>query len=65
MSDTTPNPNLIDLARELVEGSMDAKYDLGNTAASNTLLENAAQVYEEAGSPHDANVCRLLIEEEE
>lgn len=61
MSSNT-NPNLMDLAHELVEGSLDAKYDLGDVSAANTLLENAAQVYEEAGSPHDAEVCRLMIE---
>lgn len=60
MSD--PNPNLIDLAHELLEGAFDAKYDLGNTEASNTLLQNAAEVYEEAGLPEDAEACRLLIE---
>lgn len=61
MSDT--NPNLMELAAQLVEGSMDAKYDLGDVQASNTLLENAAQVYEEAGSPDDAEVCRLMIDD--
>ena len=59
------NPNLMELAAELMEGAMDAKYDLGDTSASNTLLENAAQVYEEAGSPDDAVVCRALIEDVE
>lgn len=60
MSDVNPNPNLMDLARELFNGAI----DIMGTPQENVLLENAAQVYEEAGSPHDAEVCRMLIEEE-
>lgn len=56
MSDT--NPNLMELAGELFNGAL----DVAGTPEEAILLENAAQVYEEAGSPHDAEVCRFLID---
>ena len=57
MSDNV-NQNLMDLAAELMNGAL----DVAGTEQEITLLQNAAEVYEEAGSPEDADVCRILIE---
>lgn len=53
---------LMQKAAAIMEKSFDAKYIEHNKAKSNSLLEEAAKVYDEAGLPKEAEVCRLLIE---
>ena len=49
-------PHLIEIARKIYNEALDA---LG-TSKEKELLEKAAIAYEKAGSPKDAEVCRLL-----
>lgn len=49
----------MELAGELLSDAL----DIAGTPEEAILLENAAQVYEEAGSPQDAEVCRFLIDD--
>ena len=59
MSDPNVNPNLEALAGTLLLGGLEIQPT--NVEAANTLFENAAEVYEEAGLPSEASDARDFI----
>lgn len=52
---------LIEEAKKIMNAAITALIEKNDTA----MLEDAAKAWEEAGSPKDAEVCRLLAKDSE
>lgn len=55
---TTTNPSLMEEANVLLNAALEVQ----GTLLETELLEDAAKMYEMAGSPEDAAACRDFIE---
>lgn len=55
-----PPPTQAEL-KDLARMTLDAAIDVMGTSEEAELLDIAAKTYELAGSPEDAEVCRLLL----